>query len=143
MWWVAGAEVGRLKNGKGSKKSGSITKNKESYEEKEDPETLFSRMLKLAEENTEKSRMDAEELAARIIEFREATAALALDLVSNEDNPAYILGCFILSGVGAMNQQGSLLNCLITRNTTAKYRSSSHPTLGRMLFHISLPGLTR
>ena len=89
-----------MKNGKGSKKSGSITKNKESYEEKEDPETLFSRMLKLAEENTEKSRMDAEELAARIIEFREATAALALDLVSDEDNPAFILGCFILSGVG-------------------------------------------
>jgi hypothetical protein len=88
--------VGRLKNGKGSKKSGSTTKNKESYEEKEDLETLFSRMLKLSEENTEKSRMDAEELAARIVVFREAAAALAIDLVSDEDLKAFLGCCFTL-----------------------------------------------
>ena len=101
-----------MKNGKGSKKSGSTTKNEESYEKKEDLETLFSRMLKFSEENTEKSRVDAEELAARIIEFREAAAALALDLVSNEDKPAFILGCFILSGVGGNEPARKLVELL-------------------------------
>lgn len=88
-----------MKNKKGTEKSGSTRRKEESYEEEEDLETLFSRMLKLSAEDNEESRMDAEELAARIIVFQEAAAGLAMDLVRDEGNPAFMLGCFILSGV--------------------------------------------
>ena len=89
-----------MKNKKGTEKSGSTRRKEESYEEEEDLETLFSRMLKLSAEDNEESKMDAEELAARIIVFQEAAAGLAMDLVRDEGNPAFMLGCFILSGVG-------------------------------------------
>lgn len=71
-----------------------------SYEDLEELAKLFSRMLKFSTENTEKNKMEAEEMEVRIIVFQEAAARLALGLVRDVDNPAFILGCFILSGVG-------------------------------------------
>ncbi len=100
-----------MKNGKGNKNSGT-TREEEIHQEKEDLETLFSRMLKLSEEDNEESRMDAEELATRIIVFQEAAASLALDLVRDENNPAFILGCFILSGVGGDEPERKLVELI-------------------------------
>lgn len=105
-----------MKKGEEKKKSGSSTPDEEHYAEKEDLITLFDRMLTLASENTEESREEAEELAARIIVFQEDAAELAMDLVRDESNPSFILGCFILSGVGGDESVRKLVALLDNEN---------------------------
>ncbi len=125
-----------MKNEKGTEKTETTRRKEESYEE-EDLDTLFSRMLKLSAEDDEESKMEAEELAARIIVFQEDAASLAMDLVRDENNPAFMLGCCILSGVGGDEPAKRLVELL----DSEKYGSEISELIARNMGKDAVPYL--
>ena len=84
----------------------------EETEEMDDMDTLIRKVKELSAEKSIEKLDEAEEAAARLIVFGEDAIPEMLSITKDESNPAFVLACFVLSGVGGPVATSTLVNIL-------------------------------